>query len=581
MNNWSLNELYEGYNDTFKKDLESLNTSIKDLDTISLNLNGKKDVEKWLNKLSIVEALAMRLGAYISLNIATNITDSESNQYEGQFYNIINNSVMPSTRFNKFLFENKDNFDLWCNESELIKEHRFILEETINNFAHQLSEKEENIISILSINGTNNWSKLQDYVTSNASGVVDGETLTLSSIRNLAYDADQDKRKKAYEVELELYKNIEDAAAFALNSIKGEVNNLTKLRGYESALEESLDKSRLSKESLDALLEAINKFLPKFREYLKHKAKRLGHENGLPWYDLFAPEGTSEKTYSIDEAHELLVNAFSTFSPELAKMTDDAFKNNWIDFYPKEGKVGGAFCYNLPIIKQSRILTNYGGSISDVITLAHELGHAYHGYLLQDNSILNTDYSMPVAETASTFNENIVLNAVLETADDETKLLLIENSLQDLTQIIVDILSRYKFESEVFEKRKDNFMFASELNDIMLQAQDETYGDGLDPNFKHPYMWICKGHYYNGGYNFYNFPYAFGGLFSLGLYAMYKKDKESFVPKYNNLLKSTAVKNCENVAKEVNVDITKPAFWELSLQEASDRIDQYITLTSK
>lgn len=582
MNNWSLNELYAGYDDKFLADIQTVKEKIVTLDTLSNQLNSLEDLETWLTLQQELAIIAEKLFAYVGLSLTTNITDSQSNKYEGVLADLMKDTVAPTTRFNEFLYKNKDNLASWVNESKLVEEHEFILQEIIDNFSHQLSDKEEELINILSINGTKNWSKLQDYITSNATIEFNGKPETLTSLRNMAYSADATLRKEAYEKEIDLYEQIEDAAAFALNSIKGEVNHLAKKRGYEDALEETLLKSRMSKETLDALWIAVDKYLPKFREYLKHKAKLLGHKNGLPWYDLFAPyEVSTSKTYTKEEARSFLIDNFNTFAPDLAGMTQDAFDNAWIDFDPKKGKVGGAFCHNLPSIKQSRILTNYDGSISSVITLAHELGHAYHGFLLQDNSILNTDYTMPVAETASTFCENIVLNAVLESADEDTQILLLENAIQDSTQIVVDILSRFLFESAVLEQRKENLLFAKDLKEIMLDAQDKTYGDGLDKDVKHPYMWVCKGHYYNGDNNFYNFPYAFGGLFALGLYAKFQEEGLAFVEKYRNLLRSTANKSCEDVALEVGVDITDPVFWEASLNQISQRIDKYIELSSK
>ena len=354
------------------------------------------------------------------------------------------------------------------------------------------------------------------------------------------------------------------------------------MRGYNNALEETLIDSRLSSNTLDSLVKAIENALPELRRYLKHKAKLMGYTNGLPWYEMFAPvELSNPKKYTIEDSKEIIVESFGSFASDLQDMATQAYDDKWIDFLPREGKVGGAFCYNLPHIKQSRILSNFGGSISDIVTLAHELGHAYHGLMLEDNSILNTDYTMPVAETASTFCENIVFNASLETASDEEKIMLIENSLQDLVQITVDILSRYKFETEVFDKRSHDFLDAAALKKIMTQAQTDTYGDGLDSSTYHPYMWIAKGHYYSAESNFYNFPYAFGGLFALGLYAQFEKEGKDFVPKYRNLLKATASASCEDVAKLANIDTTQVAFWESSLDQIVKRIDQYIELTSK
>ncbi|MBQ3107324.1 MAG: peptidase M3, partial [Firmicutes bacterium] len=320
----------------------------------------------------------------------------------------------------------------------------------------------------------------------------------------------------------------------------------------------------------------------KFRAYLKHKAKLLGHENGMPWFDVLAPMGKADGiSYTPEEAHKYLVERFTAFAPDLGAMMDRAFKEEWIDFYSRPGKRGGAFCNNLPYIGESRVMTNYSGSFGSVVTLAHELGHAYHGQQIQNHRPLNTSYTMPVAETASTFNELVITNDAIRNAEGEAKVALVESQLHNWTQIIVDIYSRFLFEDEVFRRRKNEFLFSEDLEDIMLRAQKEAYGDGLDPEWLHPYMWACKGHYYRPYLSYYNFPYAFGGLFAAGLYAQYLEEGDAFLPKYRDILKATTVDTVENVAKLAGIDLTKPDFWRTSLAMVTAQIDLFIEETSK
>ena len=287
------------------------------------------------------------------------------------------------------------------------------------------------------------------------------------------------------------------------------------------------------------------------------------------------------KSYTIEEAHDILIENFKPFSTEIADLIDTAFKDNWIDFYPRPGKVGGAFCSNLPFLKQSRVLTNYDGSFSDIVTLAHELGHAYHGHCIEHHSMLNTGYTMPVAETASTFNETVIMNSAIENAETNAqKAALIESMLQDVTQVICDIHSRYEFENEVVDRRANEFLFADQLKEIMLKAQKNAYGPGLDPEVLHPYMWVCKSHYYSAGLNFYNFPYAFGCLFAKGLYAIAEKQGDAFMPKYNALLAATTTASVEDVAMMADIDLTKEDFWMESLNLIGRYIEQWIELTN-
>ena len=336
----------------------------------------------------------------------------------------------------------------------------------------------------------------------------------------------------------------------------------------------------MQRATLEAMLSAMDEYLPKFWQYLKAKGKALGHENGLPWYDLFAPMGDPGRKFTTQDARDTLVKLFSGFDSELADMIARAFDNAWIDFYPRDGKVGGAFCAGAACLGESRILTNFDGQFGDVVTLAHELGHAFHNQCLRDHRPLNRDYSMPVAETASTFNECVVMAAAIASAeDDRVKLSLIENQLQDATQIICDIYSRFRFEAMVFENREERFMDADTLCGFMLEAQKQSYGDGLDPASLHPYMWVCKSHYY--GSTFYNFPYAFGGLFARGLYARYQQEGQDFVPKYKKLLYTTTIATAEDTAKVAGIDLTDKNFWRAALQTIADQIDLFCELVKE
>jgi pepF/M3 family oligoendopeptidase len=407
-----------------------------------------------------------------------------------------------------------------------------------------------------------------------------GTTTNLSAIRNMAYEEDPQVRKDAYDAEIACYDRIKDAVDFALNSIKLETITDCQLRGYESPLARTLKHSDMEKATLDAMFGAIDEYLPKFWQYLKAKGKALGHKNGLPWYDMFAPMGKSAGKYTTEEARDYLLKLFSTFDGELTEMVRRAFDEAWIDFFPRDGKTGGAFCAEVPCLGESRILTNFDGLFTDIVTLAHELGHAFHNQCVQSHRSLNRNYSMPVAETASTFNECIIMNAAIAAAQDkDEKLALIESQLQDVTQIICDIYSRFRFEASVFENREEEFMNADRLCQLMLDAQKKSYGDGLDHSTLHPYMWVCKSHYY--GPTFYNFPYAFGGLFARGLYAQYEKEGAAFVPKYKKLLYTTPIATAEDTAKVAGIDLTDQAFWRDALQTVADKIDLFCQLVEE
>jgi pepF/M3 family oligoendopeptidase len=334
----------------------------------------------------------------------------------------------------------------------------------------------------------------------------------------------------------------------------------------------------MDEETLNAMLSAMKESLPAFHKFYRKKGELLGHKNGLPFYDIFAPMGSSDKKYTYDDARSFIVKNFRTFSDKLANFADNAFENRWIDAEPRDGKRGGAFCSNLHSIKESRILANFNESFDNAITIAHELGHGYHGDCLKDEYFLNSDYPMPIAETASIFCETIVKNAALKEANDDEAFAILEGDISDAGQVIVDIYSRYLFESELFKRRANSSLSVKELKEIMQNAQKEAYGDGLDPDFLHPCMWVNKPHYYYAGANFYNFPYAFGLLFAKGLYAEYLKRGQEFVKDYDRLLTVTGKMSIADVAATMGINVRSIDFWRSSLKLVEKDIEKFISL---
>lgn len=582
-NEWSLDVLYKGLEDEkYKKERKELTELIDDIKNFSESLEDEKDEEKILldaiDYLERFEILYDYQGGYLNLKQSVNTSDNlvvnELSALDRKVSEIFKPIAAIQKRIAKI-----DSFDAYMDKHPKIMAYSYMLNNIKKDARHILSDEVEDVIARLNLSAGSAWSNMQSYLTSILEVDYKGEALTNPQIRNLAYSEDPVVRKEAYEAEVKSYEKIKDAVSYSLNSIKTQVNTICELRGFKSPLDQILEESRMKRETLEAMLEAMREYLPVFHRYLRHKAKILGHENGLPWYDLFAPMGESNRKFTVEEAREYLVNHFRGFADDLADMIDEAFEERWIDFYPKKGKVGGAFCFNMPFVKQSRILTNFSGSLSDIVTLAHELGHAYHGLNIQDHLPLNTDYSMPVAETASNFNESFIMEAAIKEATGNEKMALIESQLQDITQIMCDIYSRYLFETEVFEKCQTGFLFADELNEIMLKSQKIAYGDGLDHEWLHPYMWVVKGHYYSERLSFYNFPYAFGGLFARGLYEKYKEKGEEFIPNYRALLNATTVSDVEDAAREAEINLEDPDFWRSSLKAYEKLVDEFIELS--
>lgn len=579
---WSLDILYKGFSDVkYIEDKEALIKLIQTINEFSGTLAGSKDKEadliKAIDYMERLKLLGDRIGIFCYLKQSVNTSDAEianeCNNYEKQ----TSLATKPITVIKKFIAGIPE-IETYYSKYPKLKEYGFMIQEIKDEGRYLLSDEVEEVIAKLNISAGSAWSSMQSLLTSTLEVDYKGEIITLPEVRNKAHDEDAQVRKDAFDAELKALEKIKDAISYSLNSIKTQVNTICELRGYESPLDMTLIQARMKKETLEAMLEAIRESLPTFHKYLKHKAKILGHEKGLPWYDMFAPLGESHRKFTPPEAKDYLLTHFKSFSTELTGMVEEAFDHEWIDFFPRKGKIGGAFCYNLPFVKQSRVLLNFTGALNDVVTLAHELGHAFHGLNIQEHQPLNVEYSMPVAETASTFNEALIMEAAVNDAQGKEKMALIESQLQDITQIICDIYSRYLFETEVFEKSKTGFLFADELNQIMLAAQKKAYGDGLDHDSLHPYMWVLKGHYYSDSLSFYNFPYAFGGLFARGLYEKYKQEGESFVPKYKALLKATTVMSVEDAAKQAEINLEDPQFWRTSLKTVECMIEEFIKM---
>ena len=576
---WDLSILYNGFSDPeYGKDLKALEEEIAAVAALAdkaESVSAEELVKGYVESSERLSELASKLIIFANLKYSANTADMEAASYLGRIMAMMSATAAPSAKVSK-LIAGIEELDAIIASNPALAEYRYILNNIKRDSKYLLGDGEEAVFAKLSISGASAWSDLQSSLTSSVKVPYNGEEITLSVVRNLAYSPDPAVRKAAYEAELKCYEGIKDSVAFALNSIKLQVLNECELRGYESPLAKTLYTSRMKKETLDALISAMEEYMPVFRKYLKAKASALGHKGGLPWYDLFAPMGKCDKTYTVEDAREYLLGIFSRFDSELHDMVKCAFDNAWIDFYPREGKVGGAFDCGVPSAKQSRVLTNFDGSFSEIVTLAHELGHSFHDRQVFKNSILNQSYSMPVAETASTFNEVLVMGTAIAAATDkEEKLALIESQLMDACQIICDIYSRYTFEASVFENRPAEFMSADRFCALMLDAQKKAYGDGLDNSCLHPYMWLCKSHYYSGGLSFYNFPYAFGGLFARGLYAKYEREGAAFVKTYKEMLRATATSDIEDCAKIAGVDLTDRAFWCEGLKTIADEIEEF------
>lgn len=588
--NWSLKEIYSSFDgDEFKQDLNKLTDIIEEINKWALEATKNKDnlvekLEDYINKFTKVTDLSSRISIFINLSLSVNTKDKNALRYSDILEKKLTNLIGSSVKFERYI-SSIEGLDEIISKSKLLKEHEFMLKNIVEQSQYLLSDKEESIIANMKNTGSNAWAKLKDNLISTLLVEIEEDNeikhIPLTMVLNMAYDKDATVRKKAYEAEIKSYKKVEEGVAAALNGIKGEVLTVCDFRGYKSPLEKTLIDSRMSEESLEAMFLAMKESLPVFRKYLRRKGEMLGYKNGLPFYDLYAPVCEADMKFTYEEGTKFVEKNFRTFSDNLGDFARKAIDNHWIDVKPKEGKVGGAFCENLHFNGESRILLNYGDNFGDVVTLAHELGHGFHGECLNNETTLNSDYPMPIAETASTFCETIIKKAAIKDASKNEALAILETEISDCTQVIVDIYSRFLFEKSFFEARKGSSLSVEEINDLMLDAQREAYGDGLDPDFLHPYMWTWKPHYYDAEYNYYNFPYAFGLLFAKGLYAEYLKKGKTFSKEYEKLLSITGKNKIADVARVMGIDINDTEFWRNSLKTIEEDIEEFIDLSNK
>lgn len=581
--NWDLTVFYKDFDDPeFKDDLARLPKEI-DAFTAAIAAPAEDEVKKLVSLVHQEEALSNlfeRLSLMIGLTLSVDANNKAANAAMAPLMRAVMGSSLASNAFSRYL-ASLENLDAIIDADDELKARAFALREAAEDAKHQLPEALEKPVLKMQLSGGEAFSQLRDKLDATLLVDYDGKQIPLSAVRALAYDGDTDTRRRAYEAELASYKKIELPMSFCLNNLKAEGETMAALKGYKGVLDMALAHSRMDEKTLEAMWTAIREALPELREYFKAKGRLLGHENGLPFYDLFAPVGQSTRTYTVEEARALLLDLFGKFCPEMGEMMRTAFDEGWIDMYPREGKSGGAFCSGYYAKNISRVMTNFAGSASDVSTLAHELGHAFNNRMLHHKPIMMTETPMPLAETASTFNETLLISQLLKTATPEEELTLLDSCLTEQTQTMVDIYSRFLFEQKVVAAQADHALDVDELKETMLWAQEQSYGDGLDPEYRHPYMWACKSHYYSTGVHFYNFPYAFGGLFARGLYARYEKEGEAFVPVYCDLLSRFGSDTIANVTASVGIDVTTPDFWREAVESVLVQVRRFVELADQ
>ncbi|WP_270492965.1 M3 family oligoendopeptidase [Enterococcus thailandicus] len=526
--------------------------------------------------------------SYITALLSANVNDSQAKILSGKLYALLprlqSAETVLSTKFAKI---NEEHWQTLITNSNF-QLLAFRLNELRRDGAQLLSESEENIINTLSLDGLNAWSSHYDTIVASIKipFTQNGETVELSAgqaFNKMMSDPDQEIRKTLFVAWETAWKEKAPLFGDTLNHLDGFRLSTYKLHGITDYLQKPLEYNRLKKETLDVMWSTIEKNKQPLADYLTRKANLFGKEK-MEWQDQDAPiilGDLEEKTFTFDEAAAFIVENFKKFSPKMADFARSAFEKSWIEAEDRPGKRPGGYCTELPETKESRIFMTYSNSVNEVATLAHELGHAFHSSTMWDLPSLNREYAMNVAETASTFAELIVADATLKAAKSkEEQINLLDTKLQNTLAMFMNIHSRFIFENSFYTARQKGLVSEEEITSMMIDAQKEGYQDALASY--HPYFWSAKLHFFIDDVPFYNFPYTFGYLFSMGIYAYANQKGTNFEQEYIDLLRDTASMTTEELAeKHLGVDLTKPDFWQAGIDMVLDDIQQFMELTEE
>jgi pepF/M3 family oligoendopeptidase len=577
---WDLTPIFPALDSRdFSDAFATLLDDLSDLDQIlasstDADADPQTTLEDALARLSDVSGRQDVTWAYLYGLITTN---SRDDQAQARFSELQARSVSlekAATRLEAWLAA--QDVEALVAASTVASEHAYFLRRSVARAAHLMTPAEEALAADLGPAAGSAWGRLHTNLSSQIMVEVDGEQgqerIPMSEVRNLAHHADREVRARAWHAELDAWRANALPLAAALNGVKGEVVTLAQRRKWEGPLDEAVFANAIDHEILEAMVGEARASFPDFRRYFTLKAEALGVPK-LAWYDLFAPMGLPERVWTWPKATSFIEEQFAEFSPRMGDLARRAVEESWIDAEPRAGKAGGAYCMSVGG-PNSRILQNFSDGYDGVSTLAHELGHAYHNLTQDGLTPLQHATPMCLAETASTFCETIIKEAALANASTAEQVYILEQSLQGSAQIVVDIISRFDFERAICEQRLTRELSADEFCALMLAAQEGTYGSGLDPDARHPYMWAVKGHYYRPGQSFYNFPYLFGLLFGLGLYAEARRDPSGFPKRYDALLRDTGNASASELADRFGIDLRTPEFWRAGLDVVRADIDR-------
>ncbi|GFZ80489.1 oligoendopeptidase F [Compostibacillus humi] len=593
---WDLDSIFPGGTKSaeLQNKIQTIEEEIRQFETSLNRWQFQKDpsAETLLSILKEQEKIGKGLGqtsAFVQMCHDSFMDDEHANVVMGQILNLASEMQKLSNTLMKKLVKIPDaDWDVLLQDQQLEKV-AFRLGEIRNKGKRLLSDEEEKLIADLNKDGLTAWSRLYDTVVSIMTiPFTDekGETTELSvgqAMNRMYADPAPLVRKQLFENWEKEWTKYAPIFADTLNHLDGYRITLQKAHGRGNHLEEPLEYNRMSKATLDAMWGAVAANKEPFIQFLNRKAQLLGMEK-LGWQDVDAPVtvGDAKPTrYTYDDACDFIIEHFSSFGAKLAGFAEHALKNRWVEAEDRPNKRPGGYCTSLPEWEESRIFMTFTGSSTDVNTLAHELGHAFHSHVMRDLPYLNQQYAMNVAETASTFAETIVGNATIKrAATKEEKIALLNAKLENATAMFLNIHARFLFEDAFYKEREKGIVSEKHLNELMVEAQKEAYCNSLSSY--HPHFWCSKLHFFIDDVPFYNFPYTFGYLFSLGIYAKYLENPDGFEEKYIELLKDTGSMKVEELAeKHLGADLTKQDFWEAGIRLAAKDVEEFIRLTNE
>lgn len=587
--NWDLESIFAGgsSSESLQQELQQISIKMKEFHQLvdAFTPNTENQVEALTDILAVYEEIQKSFtecGSFIEALNSANIHDQQAKLLTGQLYSNLPAFQLAATILNKKFASYSE--EEWQNLMTHFSQIAFRLTEMRRDGQELLDEQSENIINTLALDGQSAWSQHYDTIVASIQIPFNGEMLSAGQAFNTMMSS-QDKavRQELFEKWEKAWSEKADIFADTLNHLDGFRLNNYKLHGVDDFLKQPLEYNRLDKETLDMMWGTIQKNKQPIIDFLTRKAQLFGKDK-MDWQDQDAPivlGNFEERRYTFDQAADFIVENFKKFSPKMSEFAQMAFDKAWIEAEDRPGKRPGGYCTSLPKSQESRIFMTYGESVNEVSTLAHELGHAFHSHVMWDLPTLNQDYAMNVAETASTFAELIVADATLKEAKtDEEKINLLDVKLQNAIAMFMNIHARFIFESNFYAARQKGLVATDEITRLMVEAQKEAYIDGLGSY--HPHFWAAKLHFFIDEVPFYNFPYTFGYLFSLGIYAKASQHADGFEDQYIALLRDTASMTTEELAKKhLDTDLHQATFWQAGIDMVLKDIATFMELTEK